>query len=225
MTIAKHTKFRTKTHRTSHNPGTNDRPIKRGVVDFGTYHHATPGESEEIRRRAEKAFSKLLRPLYASGSRLRIMDAGCGLGFLMYVAAKRFPKAHIVGVDLFRRGSISGISMDKAANNMQSLGLDSRTSFLKHDLTKPMVSNEQYDLVVSNLVFHNMGKKRFKAYEAVFDVLKSGGFFVVGDVFPHHKADMDYFRERSTVVNDLNEGGSGGWPYKIMALRKQRKIE
>src|SRR5581483_10857770 len=129
MTIAKHTKFRTKTHRTSHNPGTNDRPIKRGVVDFGTYHHATPGESEEIRRRAEKAFSKLLRPLYASGSRLRIMDAGCGLGFLM---------AHIVGVDLFRRGSISGISMDKAANNMQSLGLDSRTSFLKHDLTKPM---------------------------------------------------------------------------------------
>jgi cyclopropane fatty-acyl-phospholipid synthase-like methyltransferase len=189
-------------------------------VDFGTYHHSTPEESNDIRERAEKAFSKLLRTLYPPGSPLRILDAGCGLGFLTYVAAKCFPKARITGVDLFRHGSLSEISMDQASNNMRSLGIDSRTSFLKHDLTKPMESNAQYDLAVSNLVFHNMGKKRFKAYETVFDVLKSGGFFVIGDLFPHGKADMDYFRQRSTLIKELDGSGSRPLAYKIKVLRK-----
>jgi SAM-dependent methyltransferase len=189
-------------------------------VDFGTYHHSTPKESNDIRRRAEKAFSKLLRSLYPSGAPLWILDAGCGLGFLTYVAAKCFPNARITGVDLFRHGSISEISIDKAANNMRSLGIDSRTSFLKHDLTRPMESDAQYDLAISNLVFHNMGKKRFKAYETVFDALKSRGFFVIGDLFPHGKADMDYFRQRCTLINELDESGSGPSAYKMKVLRK-----
>jgi len=103
---------------------------------------------------------------------------------------------------------------------MRSLGIDSRTSFLKHDLTKPLESDAQYDLAVSNLVFHNLGKKRFKAYGTVFDALKPRGFFVIGDLFPHGKADMDYFRDRATLINELDEGGSGPWAYKIKVWRK-----
>ncbi len=53
-------------------------------VDFGTYHHSTPEESKHIRECAEKAFSKLLRSLYSSRAALKILDAGCGLGFLTY---------------------------------------------------------------------------------------------------------------------------------------------
>ena len=126
-------------------------------VDFGTYHHSTPEESQQTRQDAAKAFSKLLRPLYPSGAALRILDAGCGLGFLTYVVAKRFPKASITGIDVFRYGSVSELSMEKAVQNMKSLGIDSRTSFLKRDLTKPIKSDVQFDLAVSNLVFHNMG--------------------------------------------------------------------
>ena len=69
--------------------------IKHVGIDFGTYHHSTPNESNAIREQAEKTFSKLLRSLYPSGAPLRILDAGCGLGFLMYVVAKCFPKAHV----------------------------------------------------------------------------------------------------------------------------------
>jgi SAM-dependent methyltransferase len=216
ITVAKHTKI-SEAHL---DRGTCDPLIKHVDVDFGTYHHSTPEESNNIRKCGAKAFSKLLRSLYPSGASLRILDAGCGLGFLTYVAARCFPKARITGVDLFRHGSISDISMDKAVNNMSSLGIDSRTSFLRHDLTKPMRSHEQYDLAVSNLVFHNMGKKRFKAYRTVFDALKPRGLFVIGDLFPHGKADMDYFRERSTLMNELAESGSGPWAYKIKVLRK-----
>jgi len=69
-------------------------------TDFGTYHHSTPEESKQIRDEAAKAFSKLLRSICPSNAGLRILDAGCGLGFLTYVAAKCFPKASVMGVDL-----------------------------------------------------------------------------------------------------------------------------
>jgi cyclopropane fatty-acyl-phospholipid synthase-like methyltransferase len=110
--------------------------------------------------------------------------------------------------------------MEKAARNMRALGIDSRTSFLKHDLTKAMEPAAPYDLAISNLVFHNLGKKRFKAYQTVLDALRPGGWFVLGDLFPHEKADMDYLRERSTLVKELEEGGSGPWAYKIKVWQK-----
>jgi Methyltransferase domain len=94
---------------------------------------------------------------------------------------------------------MSEVSIDKAVRNMKSLGIDSRRSFLKHDLTKPLNSNMHYDLVLSNLVFHNMGRKRFVAYQTVFDALRPRGYFVIEDLFPHGKADMDYFREWASV--------------------------
>jgi len=84
-----------------------------------------------------------------------------------------------------------------------------------------MEPDVRFDLALSNLVFHNMGKKRFKAYGAVFDVLKAREYFVIGDLFPHGKADMDYLRERSKLINELDESGLGPWDYKIKVLRKR----
>jgi cyclopropane fatty-acyl-phospholipid synthase-like methyltransferase len=190
-------------------------------VDFGTYHHSTAEESRHIREYAEKAFSALLRPLFPCGASLKILDAGCGLGFLMYVAANCFPKASMTGVDLFRHDSVSGLSVNKAMNNMRSLGIDSRTVFLKHDLTKPMHTDVHYDLAVSNLVFHNMGRSRFKAYETVFDAIKAEGYFVIGDLFRRGKIDMDFFNLRASLINELDDGGLGTRDYKIKVFRKR----
>ncbi len=193
---------------------------KPDTVDFGTYHHSTPEESNDIRKRAEIAFSKLLRPLYPASAKLRILDAGCGLGFLVYVAAKCFPKAEVTGIDLFKHNSLAKMSIEKAEENMKSLGIASRTAFQKHDLSKPLRSDAEFDLVVSNLVFHNLGKKRFQAYGHVFKALKPGGYFVIGDVSRDDRADVDYFREHSTLVKQIGAGDSGGWLYKIKVLTK-----
>jgi SAM-dependent methyltransferase len=190
-------------------------------VDFGTYHHSTPEESEKIREFAEKTFSRILRPLCRSRTNLQVLDAGCGLGFLTYVAAKCFPQAIITGVDLFRPSSMSEISIDKAVNNTKSLGISSRTLFFEHDLTKPLPSDLQYDLALSNLVFHNIGKRRFNAYQIVFDSLKPRGYFVIGDLFGHGNADMDYFSERANLVQQVDESSVGPWDYKINVLRKR----
>ncbi len=189
-------------------------------VDFGTYHHTTPAESRQIREWAERAFCRLLRPLYPSRAPLKILDAGCGLGFLIYVTAKRFPEASITGVDVFRRGSMRELSIRQAVKNMKSLGIDTRTSFLKRDLTKPIKADAQFDLAVSNLVFHNLGKKRFKAYGNIFDALKPKGHFVIGNLFQQDKADMNYFRKRSTLIDELRESELGS-NYKIRVFRKR----
>ncbi len=138
----------------------------------------------------------------------------------MYVAAKCFPKARITGVDLFTHDSMSDMSIHKAAKLMNALGIESRTSFLKQDLAQPLQLHAHYDLAVSNLVFHNVGRQRLKAYGTVFDALKPGGYFVLGDLFPQGNADMDYFRRRSTLVNERDEGEAGSWAYKILVLRK-----
>ena len=195
-------------------------PTTEARTDFGTYHHSTPEESKAVRKQAEEVFSKVLLSLFPSDANLRVLDAGCGLGFLMYVAAKCFPNASITGVDLFKHGSISGLSMEKAAKNMETLGISSRTSFLKHDLTKPLPSDANYDLVVSNVVFHNLGKKRLNAYDNVFNALKPAGFFVLGDLFPKDKDDNEYLCTRSTFIQELDEGEAGPWAYRIKVLQK-----
>lgn len=202
-----------------------DQPVSNGKVeapnlDFGTYHHSTPEESRDIRVHAEAAFSKLLQPLYPSGAALQILDAGCGLGFLMSVAAKCFPNAHITGVDLFAHGSMSEMSIERATNIMRDLRIGARTSFLEHDLTKPLPVETKYDLVVSNLVFHNMGKKRFKAYGTVFDAIKPGGYFVLGDLFKPDNTDLKYLREHATLINELDQGKAKPWIYKLYVLKK-----
>lgn len=47
---------------------------------------------------AEKAFSKLFGPLFLAGAALKVLDAGCGLGFLPYVVAKLFPMASVTAL-------------------------------------------------------------------------------------------------------------------------------
>lgn len=189
-------------------------------VDFGTYHHTTSEESIAFRKHAQEAFSKLLRPLYPASASLQILDAGCGLGFLISVAAQCFPNARVTGVDLFRHASIAGMSMRKAMRNMELLGIQSRTDFRKHDLAHPLDAGRCFDLVLSNVVFHNLGKKRFKAYQTIFDALKPGGYFVIGDLFPNDDADMDSFLQHAKLVQEIDESGSTSWPYKIKVLRR-----
>ncbi len=192
------------------------------LADFGTYHHSTPEQSNRLRAWAEKEFTAILLSLHRSDSALRILDAGCGLGFLVSVTAKCFPRARITGVDLFAHKSLYGVSIDKARQNMKALRIASRVTLRIHDLTEPLNSRVKYDLAVSNLVFHNLGKRRFDAYEHVLSALKPGSHLIIADLFPNDSADVHFFRKHSKVVREVGKYGSGRWSPKIMALRKTK---
>lgn len=190
-------------------------------IDFGTYHHSTPEESSNMRNRVETAFSELFTSVYSPESEIRILDAGCGLGFLASVAARSFPNSRITGVDVFGHGSLSDASLEKANANMKALNLEARVQLMEHDLRKPLGTNGMYDLGISSLVFHNLGKKRFIAYDNVFNALKDGGYFILGDLFPSLKVDLEYLNGRYSKVDEKATDGSGKWAYRIFVMQKK----
>jgi len=190
-------------------------------VDFGTYHHTSREESDKIRSMLEKVFSNTLLSLYPSDSKINVLDAGCGLGFLTAIAARCFPQSKITCVDIFDDESLSGNSIERTIANMRILGIDSRVEIIKHDLTKPLERGNQYDVVMSNLVFHNLGDKRFSAYETIFKVIKEKGTFILADLFPNYMDDIKYFNERYNIINNQTIFGSSKWAYRLLVMNKK----
>ena len=127
----------------------------------------------------------------------------------------------ITGIDTFDNSSLSHSSMIKAENNMKLLEVDSRVHFFEHDLSLPIRSKLKYDLVISSLVFHNLGIRRFAGYENVFAVLKRKGYFVIGDFFHNDKADTKFLTSFSELIEDVHGEGRGKWKYGIKILRKR----
>lgn len=189
-------------------------------LNFGTYHHSTQEESDHIRSMVEKKVNSIFSKLYSISSELQILDAGCGLGFMSYLAATYYPQSFITGYDVFNDESLKDSSMEKAIQNVRSLGLENRIEIKKHDLTQSFESGVAFDLAVSNLVFHNMGKNRFTAYENIFNAMKRGGYFVLGDLFPENSADMNFLRERSKVILEQPVTGDGEWDLQLKVFQK-----
>lgn len=190
------------------------------MVDFGTYHHSSREQSERTRVLLRGQFSRIMRSLFPEDSDIKILDAGCGLGFLSYIAAITFEKSSVVGVDIFSHESLLNSSLEKAKNNMKELGLSQRVEIIQGDLTKLSLKNECFDLVISNLVFHNLGRERFKAYSEVWGVMRKGSFFVLGDIFFREGEDLEKLQGMFTLVKKEELHESGIDQYKIMVMNK-----
>ena len=114
---------------------------------------------------------------------LKILDVGCGLGFLSCVCAEYYPKARITGFDTFKHASLKESSLAKTNNNAKTLGFSERIRFQKGDVFSSDYSKGKYDLFVSNLVFHNLARKRINAYEILAHWMMPRSYLVLGDHF------------------------------------------
>ena len=87
-------------------------------VDFGVYPHTSREGSDAAREAAKvvflEAFSKTGIDTNAS---IKVLDAGCGLGFLTYVVLSHYPKATVAAVDKFEGNSLPGNSLERAKKN------------------------------------------------------------------------------------------------------------
>jgi len=86
---------------------------------------------------------------------LRILDVGCGLGFLSCVSAELYKNAQIMGIDTFEHVSLKRSSLEGAKENARALGLLDRIDFKKCDVFR-FTPAEKFDIIVSNLVFHTL---------------------------------------------------------------------
>jgi 2-polyprenyl-3-methyl-5-hydroxy-6-metoxy-1,4-benzoquinol methylase len=83
--------------------------------DFGTYHHSTTSASKKTRAVVKTMFTHVFASLpFGRDDELRILDVGCGLGFLSCVSAEFYRNAQITGIDTFRHSSLKRSSLERA---------------------------------------------------------------------------------------------------------------
>ncbi|NPV41159.1 MAG: class I SAM-dependent methyltransferase [Anaerolineae bacterium] len=113
----------------------------------------------------------------------KVLDIGCGNGALAIKAAQRFPKAAVTGVDFW--GKSWDYSIKVCEGNAAACGLSGRVDFRQGSAASLPFADGSFDLVISNLVFHEVrdaADKREPLREAL-RVLKPGGVFVLQDLF------------------------------------------
>ncbi|MDO4281587.1 MAG: class I SAM-dependent methyltransferase [Peptococcaceae bacterium] len=125
----------------------------------------------------------------------RLLDVGCGSGALSIRAALTWPEAQIVGIDYW--GAVYNYSQRLCERNAVSEGVGERCIFQSGDANKLHFSDESFDAVVSNYVYHNIvGADKQALLMESLRVLKKGGVFALNDAMkPKMYGDMAAFAQ------------------------------
>ena len=188
--------------------------------DFGTYHHSTSVASKNIRAVVKAMFTDAFASLpFTRDDELRVLDVGCGLGFLSCVSAEFYKNARITGIDTFKHASLKRSSLERAKENARILGFSDRTDFKKGNVLS-FNSTKKFDIIVSNLVYHNFGKMRFKAYSHLSSWTRTGSFIVIGDLFFSPKTDIAQLGEAFKILRQIKHKNDGFEQYALLVMSK-----
>ncbi len=149
------------------------------------------GTRQLSRRIIEKTAAKVVVP--AGG---KCLDVGCGSGALTIAVAKKNPKAKIIGVDRWGKDYAS-FSKLLCEDNAKAEGVKN-VEFMQGDALVLPFSDESFDAVTSNYVYHNIpGQDRQAVLLETLRVLKKGGTFAIHDLFTKQKyGDMEAFKQK-----------------------------
>ncbi len=113
----------------------------------------------------------------------RALDIGCGSGALTIKLAKRYGNAQITGLDYW--GGSWGYSREQCETNARLEGVAGRTTFTRASASRLPFPDEAFDLVVSNLTFHEVkdSKNKPDVVREALRVVKQGGLFAFQDLF------------------------------------------
>jgi SAM-dependent methyltransferase len=113
----------------------------------------------------------------------RALDIGCGNAALTIKLAQKYPADRVLGIDYW--GSRWEYSKNACERNAKIEGVSDRITFQKASASALPFSDEYFDAVASNLVFHEVSDaadKREVIREAL-RVVKKGGKFAFQDLF------------------------------------------
>ena len=146
------------------------------LASAGLYLHATL-------RGKFAVWAGLLNGLDLAGDE-RVLDLGCGRGAVLLAAARRLPRGHAVGVDLWRTVDQSGNAEEVTLANAAAEGVADRVELRTGDITELPFAAGSFDVVMSSLAIHNIPSEqgRRQAVDEAARVLRPGGRLVIADI-------------------------------------------
>lgn len=97
-----------------------------------------------------RPFVALAAKRFAHLARARVLDAGCGPGWIPIELAKRFPGWEITAVDLGPE------MLRRARENARAEGVPDRIAFREADAARLPFEDEAFDIVLSNFTLHHL---------------------------------------------------------------------
>jgi ubiquinone/menaquinone biosynthesis C-methylase UbiE len=129
----------------------------------------------------QQKFYDLILEHVEKNSTGKVLDIGTGNGILVIKAAMRYPAAQVTGVDMW--GTDWEYSKSICAQNARIARVVERIEFKKGDAASLNYADETFDIVVSNLTFHEVKLVKHKS-DVMRDALrlvKPGGSFAFID--------------------------------------------
>lgn len=132
----------------------------------------------------------------------RILDIGTGSASLIIKLAKSFPKASLVGIDYW--GKDWEYSKKMCETNAEYEGVADKINFIKASASNLPFNDNEFDLVVSCLTFHEVKDEsdKIKVLKEGLRVLKNNGEFIFLDLFLDEKIfgnNIEFFKDINSL--------------------------
>jgi SAM-dependent methyltransferase len=113
----------------------------------------------------------------------RVLDVGCGNGFLVNELAKRLTDGRAVGIDLWKTNA-GHQAADVARHNAKLEGVADRVDIRNVDARSMPFDDQMFDVIVCSLMLHHAGvdDDRNRVLDEMLRVLRPGGTLLLYDV-------------------------------------------
>ncbi len=148
-----------------------------------------------------------------------VLDVGCGRGLLLIGAAKRLPRGHALGIDLWSQEDLGDNRKDATLANARAEGVAERIEVVDGDMRKLPFADASVDAVVANLSIHNIDSRegRRETINEIVRVLKPDGKVALMD-FEHVK---EYAEDlQAAGMQDVGVPGRRFWIYPPVRIAR-----
>lgn len=130
----------------------------------------------------------------------KVLDIGAGSGSLITKLAKVLPELSLIGIDYW--GDDWEYSKKICETNAKYEGVSDRVTFIKASASKLPFDDNEFDVVVSCLTFHEVKDEndKIKVLNEALRVIKKGGEFVFLDLF----LDENIFGKNDKFFKEIN---------------------
>ena len=154
----------------------------------------------------------------------RVLDVGCGSGFLLNEAARRLTNGKAMGIDIWAPRSGGG-NYALLMRNARAEGVADKIEFKEADVRKLPFEDESFDVIVSSGALHHISRDRSdheQAAKEMLRVLKPGGKIALMDI-SHMIEGYASQMKTSGVAGNVNKTIASPFGFEMSVMIGQKK--